>query len=171
MARFEDLYREHFTFAWRVARGLGVPESELEDIVHEVFMVVDRKLGALDPSRSVRAWIGGITRNVVMHHRRSLARRSRKLAVAPGPPGFARPDQATERSEALRLVDAFLRDLPGEQRDVFVLMEVEGLTAPEAMTVLGVPQAKLYSRLRAARARFERFAADLAKEDPHAARA
>ena len=28
---FEDLYRQHFDFVWRVLRGMGVREASLED--------------------------------------------------------------------------------------------------------------------------------------------
>lgn len=164
MVRFEELYREHFAFVWRLARALGVPEAEVDDVVHDVFIVVGRKLTSFDASRSARAWIGGITRNAVMHQRRASARRFRKIAAAPAPRSPISPDLAFEHREALRLMDTFLRGIPEEYRDVFVLMQIEGLSAPESAPILGISQAKLYARLRVARTRFERFVVDLAKE-------
>ncbi|HXU60160.1 MAG TPA: sigma factor-like helix-turn-helix DNA-binding protein, partial [Polyangia bacterium] len=58
------------------------------------------------------------------------------------------------KQQAARFVDAFLRDLNEDQRDVFVLAELEQLSAPEIVSVLGVPLNTVYSRLRLARVEF-----------------
>ena len=39
----EALYREHFDFVWRNARRLGCDDGELDDVVHEVFLIATRK--------------------------------------------------------------------------------------------------------------------------------
>src|SRR5690606_1370928 len=76
----EELYRDHMAFAWRTVRYLGVPSADAEDVVHEVFIVVGRRLGDYDPKYSARSWIGGITRNIVMHYHRKNVRSDRKIA-------------------------------------------------------------------------------------------
>src|SRR5438045_1134838 len=55
------LYRAHADFVWRVARALGVPEALVDDVVHDVFFVVRRRLATLEPGRSARPWLAGIT--------------------------------------------------------------------------------------------------------------
>ena len=70
--------------------------------------------------------------------------------------GEATPREASERAEAAAALLEILDDMPDVQREVFVAVEVEGLTAPEASRALDVKLNTVYSRLRMARARFER---------------
>ena len=61
-----------------------------------------------------------------------------------------------ERRQAADLVQAFLDGLGEELREVFVLMEIEGMTAPEVAHAVDVGVNTVYSRLRLARERFRR---------------
>src|SRR5688572_24987046 len=83
--RLEQVYRDHADYVWRLLRSLGVAESSQEDAFHEVFLVVHRRLPQFDGRASLPTWLFGITRNVVLHHRRSHARHLRRLTVAPEP--------------------------------------------------------------------------------------
>jgi RNA polymerase sigma-70 factor (ECF subfamily) len=63
--------------------------------------------------------------------------------------------------QARRLLDLILDRLPEEQRTVFVLSEIEGMTAPEVAAIVGVPLGTVSSRLRRAREQFHVEAARL----------
>ena len=154
---FAELYRAHFAFVWRVVRALGIDRSGVDDVVHDVFLVARRRLATLDPERSARAWLAGIARNLVMHHARSNARRIRRLAAVPEPEPDLGPEHWYAQGQATRAVDRFIAGLSPEQREVFVLMEIERMTAREVEAIVGVNHRTLHTRLRAARAAFERF--------------
>jgi RNA polymerase sigma factor (sigma-70 family) len=66
------------------------------------------------------------------------------------------PDNALELRRRVRLLDALLGTLSEAQREVFVMAEVEGFTAPEIAEALGVKLNTVYSRLRLGRRQFER---------------
>jgi RNA polymerase sigma-70 factor (ECF subfamily) len=55
----------------------------------------------------------------------------------------------------LQLLAKLLRDLDDAKREVFVLAELEEMTAPEISEALDIPLNTVYSRLRAARQLFE----------------
>ncbi len=165
------VYREQLDFVDRSARHLGVPSAQVDDVVHDVFLVVHRRLADFDPEAgaTLRSWLYGITRRVVMHHQR----RARRMHARHARFGAARaldhgeetsassPDAAYERDEAARAVQRFLASLDEDKRQVFALIEIEGFTAPEAARALGVKLNTVYSRLRAARKRFEQAVARL----------
>lgn len=152
----EGLYREHVRFAWRTARYLGVPAREAQDVVHEIFIVVQRRLDDFDPGQSARAWIGGITRRVVMHHKRSHARAAKRIAAIEPPANTTpAPDEVVSRREAEAFLADFLASLPEAKREAFVLGELEKLTAAEIGQIVGENPNTVYSRLRAARAEFQ----------------
>jgi RNA polymerase sigma-70 factor (ECF subfamily) len=156
VASFPELYRENFQFVWRVARSLGVPERRIEDAVQDVFIIVHRRLAEYDARASARAWLFEITRRVAHDHRRTVRRKETTEplpeglddAVAPG------PAQIAETAEDLRLVESIVAGMPEEQSVVFVLAEIEQMTAPEIAETLAIKLNTVYSRLRRAREAF-----------------
>ena len=65
------------------------------------------------------------------------------------------PLEAATRTEAMKLLMDFLAKIDEAKREVFLLTEIEQLTAPEIAAHLSVPLNTVYSRLRAARHEFE----------------
>ena len=126
----------------------------LDDGVQEVFLVAMRRWHSYDQQVPVRSWLFGIARRVASHQRRSRRRqlrREKKAVVSSGPPA---PDRHHETRVAVDFVQAFCDELPLSLREVFVSIQLEGLTAPEAAQVLGVNVNTVYSRLRRARKMF-----------------
>lgn len=136
---------------------MGVSTLHIDDVVHDVFLVVRRRLPDFDPRRSVRAWLAGITRRVVGHLRRKLARERRRLRALPDPEPVRSPHDAVQDKDAARLMERFLDALDVDKRVTFVLMDIEGLTAREVAEVCRTNPRTVYSRLRAARQRFAAF--------------
>lgn len=75
-------------------------------------------------------------------------------------PGVRRPDQEYERTEESRLLYAALGALDDAKRSVFVLFELEEMTAPQIAEALSIKLNTVYSRLRFARAEFETAVAE-----------
>jgi RNA polymerase sigma-70 factor (ECF subfamily) len=155
---FEGVYQAHFDFVWRNLRRLGVRGAATDDAAQDVFLVVHRRLHELPPTASVAAWLYGVLRKVAAGHRRTARRRDGEPLPETGLPQSSErsPDESAARAQASRWLAAFLEGLPAEQRDVFVLMELEQLAAPEVAHALEVSVNTIYSRLRLARQRFDR---------------
>ena len=152
----EDVYRDYGAYVWRVTAAMNVPPSEREDVVHDVFLVVHRRLDEFDGRAAMTSWLYGITRGVVRNRRRGEARMRRKLEVLPTPPATRSPDEHAEQRRAAEVVRMFLARLDEDKRLVFELMEIQGMSAPEVAEALGIKLNTVYSRLRAARKRFDR---------------
>jgi RNA polymerase sigma-70 factor, ECF subfamily len=171
--RFSAVYGEHFGFVWRSLRALGVPAAATDDAAQDVFIVVHRRLDDYDARAPMRAWLFGIARNVARRHREraqpdpGAARREMDPGLHVVGEGRALEDTMQLR-EAATLVERFLDSLDDDQRAVFVLAQLEGLTAPEIAETLGVNPNTVYSRLRAARVKFERVVARRAAQERRA---
>ncbi len=159
----EGVYRMHADFVWRSALRFGIRTSAAEDVVHEVFLVVGRRLPEFRPGSSVRAWLYGITRGVCANRRRSDDRRQRRHAELQlvEPDGPATPEELARRAQAVSLVQAFLDTLEEPQRQVFALADLEGMTGPEIAQAFDEPLNTIYSRLRLARRKFKAYVARL----------
>jgi RNA polymerase sigma-70 factor (ECF subfamily) len=170
---FAEVYETYFKFVWRSARRLGTPEPNLDDVVQEIFMVAFRRQDEFEGRSSVKTWLYGIVFNVVRSHRRELAqkhpqalageRRAETDLLVDDADG---PHERASKNEAAQVVDRFLDGLDDDRRAVFVLAELEQLTAPEIATVVNAPLNTVYSRLRLARLDFAKAVArHRARED------
>jgi RNA polymerase sigma-70 factor (ECF subfamily) len=159
---FEDVYETHVEFVFRNAQRLGVAHGALDDVVQQVFLVVHRRLAEVAGDAPIKAWVFGILAHVVRDYRRALRRKSPHSALPPidpatlAEPAGRGPFDALARSEALDVVASLLQELSDEKREIFVLSELEQLTAQEISELIGVNASTVYSRLRAARQDFER---------------
>lgn len=163
---FEDIYEEHFDFVWRSVRRLGVPPSSIDDAAQDVFVIVHDRLAAFEGRSSLKTWIFGIVVHVARAHRRAAQRRA---AEAADPDALAAPAQSPHEraiaAEAARLLHDVLDEMPDERREVFVLMELEEMSAPDVAVALGLKLNTVYSRLRHAREDFETAVARHAARD------
>jgi len=168
---FDEIYDEHVDFVWRSARRLGVDDGTVDDVTQQVFLVVHRRLAEFSGHPSMKAWVFAILVRVVREYRRTRRRKSpHSFAPAVDPETIADsrqqgPHDSLARIEAARMVQQWLEELDDEKREVFVLSELEQLTAGEIAQVTGVNVSTVYSRLRAARQDFERAAERYRKRD------
>ena len=156
--RVEDVYEAHFDFVWRTARRLGVLQPHLDDVVQEVFMVVQRRLNDFEGRSEIRTWLFAITRRTVQSHFRQNSRRP--LAFIDEPGELIDPSSRCAESEMLasensRLLHALLDELDDEKRAVFVLAELEELSGPAIAQALKLDVSTVYARIRTARQAFD----------------
>lgn len=159
---FQEAFREHYGYIFRSLRSFGVPDERVDDAVQDVFMVLHRRKDDYDGRASLRTWLRGIARRVARKHLESAARETRNREVGePRKSASAReqPERGLMLRDAASRVQVFLDQLDEEQREIFWLVDVEGIR-PRAIAVeLGVSVNTIYSRLRLAREKFRAFAA------------
>lgn len=155
-----EVYEAHFRYVWRCLRSLGVREAQLDDALQDVFIVVQRRLGEFDGQVALSTWLYAIALRVARKARERAHRDAHKLGAAgegegEEPVSTAADAEATlQCSERLLLARAALESLDDDKREVFVLAQVEQMSAPEMARIIGVPINTIYSRLRAARQAF-----------------
>lgn len=151
---FQKIYTAHHDWVWRLLSRMGVPDAGLDDALQDVFIVVHRRSGDYDGRASLKSWIAGIARRVASGYARTQGRAHRREEAAPPPEDRPGPDDSLILKQAVDLVDDFLAGLSEDQREVFVLAEIEQWTAPEIAAALEVKVGTVYSRLHTARAFF-----------------
>lgn len=154
------LYQRYFSFVWSCTRRMGVRESELDDVVQDVFIVIHGRLSTLEKPDSIRSWIYGIVRRTAsVYHRARRAKMASAEAYNTEPqmqyPQQPSPLELAEQSAQVRLLWSLLEKLDPSKREVLVLAELDEMTAPEIASVLELPLNTVYSRLRTARQELE----------------
>jgi RNA polymerase sigma-70 factor (ECF subfamily) len=168
--RFNALYGAHAQFVARSLKRLGLRDELLDDALQEVFVIVYRKLPELDTHDYEKTWLYRIALNVAANLRRQTQRWHRKLGGgSPELPERPGPDaeqlnQLVE-DEQRELLYRVLAALDDDKRNVFVLHELEQLSMPEVAAALDLNLNTAYSRLRSARAQFEKLVQRFTRED------
>jgi len=156
---FEEVYRRHFQFVWRTLRYLGVRTADLPDVAQEVFLVVHRRLPDFDSRALVTSWLFRICMNASRNERRRAHVRREQLnpeAIASVAEEAPNPTSRLEAHEDAILFEAALDSMALEQRAVFVLFELVGMSGADMAETLEIPLGTAYSRLRLARDAFRR---------------
>lgn len=163
---FEGVYRTHFDAVWRTLRRLGVPEKDATDAAQEVFLIAYRRLAEFEGRSSMKTWLFGIAFRVASNRRNRGSQRREVMDDGLVEAFGVVSNFATEmeQRDLLRLLERVLDRLPLEQRAVFTLYEMEGLTGDEIAAALGVPAGTVRSRLRLAREAFSAQARALRRE-------
>jgi RNA polymerase sigma-70 factor (ECF subfamily) len=134
---------------------LGGPKVDAEDAAHDVCVVVLTKLDALRDSEAFASWVYGVTRRILAkHRRRAWVQRWTGSSVPDVADDGPDPSSGLELSDLSSAVQGILERMPGKQREVLVLCDVEDRTDVEVATLLEVPVGTVKSRLRTARQRF-----------------
>lgn len=130
-------------YAWVLARHRG----DADDLVQEALLrAVDRLQGS-NQIGNLRAWLLTIMHNLFISHLRKQRTRGTDVSLdlddAPQPGIPAHQEGALQMRDLMRNFDR----LPEDQRQVLMLVAVEGLSYAEIATLLSVPLGTVMSRL------------------------
>lgn len=150
----EALFDRHSTHVRRVlVRVLGA-DPDIQDLIHDVFVVALCSIDRLDEPTAVRAWLTSIA----VHTARSLIRkRARRRVIALVLPLTARrtaPVAAPEVTESLRATYRVLDRLDSDERICFALRFIDGMELTQIAAATGVSLATVKRRLGRAQQHF-----------------
>jgi RNA polymerase sigma-70 factor (ECF subfamily) len=160
----EAIYRQHASFVWKTLRQLGLDETEAEDAMQEVFLTVHRALPGFEGRSSMTTWLFTICRSTARDRRNRAYRRrevSDEEAIEREEDRGGDASRAVEQSQQLRALQEILGRMSAEQREVFVLFELQAMSGEEIAETLQIPLGTVYSRLRLARGVFQSAVASL----------
>ena len=162
----DAVYRAHAADVSRWLRRLA-HRDDISDLLHEVFLVAQRRGRDFRGDASVRTWLYAISVRVVSGWRRK--QRLRRLfflepkhdEAVPEPIDPATPFSVVASKHAAQAVNRVLERLSERDRVLILLFEIEGLSAAEIETVLDLTPNGVWVALHRARARFRKIFVDL----------
>lgn len=133
----------------RFARGLTGDAHDADDVVQIALERALARAGQFREEYGLEPWVFGIVRNAWLDEVRARQRRGQVLA--PQEWGEHVGESPFDARNTAMSVEAAMARLPAEQREVVMLVLVEGLAYREAAAALEVPIGTLTSRLARAR--------------------
>jgi RNA polymerase sigma-70 factor (ECF subfamily) len=137
------------------------PEGDTEDLLHEVFLVVEKRLSSFRGDSALGTWLHAITARVVSAKRRR--RRVRRFLFGREEAGIRAerraprtPEELFEGREVGLLLYELLDSLSERDRMLLILHELDGLSGAELAEVAGLSPSGVFVALHRARARLRR---------------
>jgi len=152
----DTMYGQHLAKVKRWARRLAGPSADLEDLVHDIFLVAIRKGFQVRGEATIDTWLFGITRRLVWTRRRKSRVRQWLFGQNQAdlvPPEPRTPQQTLERREQSTRLYRALDRLPDVYRTTLILYELEELSGEEVARLTGVPLGTVWVRLHRGRER------------------
>ncbi len=141
LGAYEQLYQMHGARLKSLAMNLLSNRHDAEDAVQETFLKVHRSIATFKGQSSFATWVYRILVNSCYDMRRKKVRRQEtpeedfESSAFPGAP-------APATNHPLRIaIERSLTRLSAQQREVFILAEVEGFKHSEIGGILGISEA------------------------------
>ena len=153
----DALLRQYQPRIYRFGLRMCRDEEDARDVLQETLFAAARSLHGFRGTSSLSTWLYSIARSFCIKKRRR-SKFAPQEEVPLGSPALAVPDPGPPLDEALasreveRAVETAIRSLSPAYREVLLLRDVEGLTAPEVADVLNLSVEAVKSRLHRARA-------------------
>lgn len=143
-----------------IARRLR-SEVDVDDIVQEVFLRMQRGLAGLRDEQRFGPWVYQIARSAIVDHQRVAAKhrvvdadRSDEQRLDVG-----EDDRAVE-AELAGYLAPFVAMLPSSYREALTLVELEGLTQKQAAEMVGISLSGMKSRVQRGRVQLRKALED-----------
>ena len=142
MRAYERLYRLQGARMKNLARNLLGSQTDAEDAVQETFLKIQRGIRSFRGQSSFRTWTFRILVNTCHDMRRSRLRRKERVPEGTGETAPSPEPRAPSAHPSLRMaIERALETLTEQQRDVFLLYEVEGFRHAEIASLLEISEA------------------------------
>lgn len=148
---FDLLVRRYLPRARVIARRLMHDPDDADDLVQDAFLRALERIGSFDISRAFEPWFTRLLVNLGLDLQRKRAVRRTESYDPELFPGGSRPDREAEQSELRSSLARALEALPGRQRLIVSLFEIDGHSTEEIAGMLKVSQVTVRWHLHQAR--------------------
>lgn len=138
-AAFGSLAQSYLRRAYTVAYRLLGHHQDAEDLVQEAFMTALERIDTCESGRPFGPWFFRILVNRGLNARKARSLRYTDAIPTDTYASGVAPDRAAEQAEARDQLRTALDRLPGPQRTVVELYELEGFAGAEIAEILDLP--------------------------------
>jgi len=137
-------------YVFETLRRLGARPGEVEDLAHEIFLVLYRNWSTLDTSRTLRPYIFGVAFRIVSAHRRRHSREVNfpYIEAVDNAPG---QEQNLQLRESIALLYSALELVPLARRAVVIMHELDEVPVNVIAETLSLTRFGVHARLRKGR--------------------
>jgi RNA polymerase sigma-70 factor (ECF subfamily) len=168
-AALEEFHRRYRSRIFAVARRIVRDDWDAEEVVQDVVLTVHRKIDLFNGNSAFWSWCYRVTENAAKMKVRKYARTAtpfedeilqNMVQTNRGDEACPRPDDTVIGRESMARIAEFLERADDTNRQLYLYMDVEGLTKEEAAERLDLSIPALKARLHRIRYALKDFLAE-----------
>lgn len=141
-----DAFDQELDYLFVLLQRFGARPAEIEDLLQDIFVILQRHWPRLDTTRPLRPWLFGVAMRVVRAHRRRAAREVLRDTVETQETASS-PEVGFEEQESVALLRDALEQVPPARRSVIIMHEIDGIEVAEIARRLDMSRIGVYTRL------------------------
>lgn len=133
----EMLYKHFYGFTMGIALRYCLNRDDAMEVVNDGFIKIFNTINYYDVNKPFKAWLRTIVVNTAIDRRRKELKHQLNMEIDDAPPISANTFiiEAMHAQDILKLMDS----LPGIQRTVFNLYEIDGYSHEEIANMMAIP--------------------------------
>ena len=155
-ASVENIWQEFSAKLRQFIRSRVPDDATADDLLQDVFLKIQTRIGQLEDSSRLQSWIFLIARNAIIDHYRTRKDTVEVPATLSDEMPNADPDLERLQAAFRRMID----ELAEPYREAIVLTELEGLTQKQLAERLGISLSGAKSRVQRGRAQLKQALLD-----------
>ena len=154
----EDARRAHLDLEQKLRPFVSrrVPPSDLDDVMQDVFLRIERGLPSLRDEDRFIPWLYTVARSAIIESHKQRSRHDAVDIAAVGEPEAIACDGAEPTALEQELAGyllGYITQLPSPYREALTMTEIEGMTQKSAADALGISLSGMKSRVQRGRER------------------
>jgi RNA polymerase sigma-70 factor (ECF subfamily) len=145
-----QVFERELDYVFETLRRLGASPGDVEDLAHEVFLVLHRRWPTFDRTRPVRPYLFGVAFRIVRAHGRRRAR-EKPFAVVDREDDALGPETSLQLKESAKLLMAALERVPIQRRAIIIMHDLDEVPIADIAQSLSISRFGAYARLRKGR--------------------
>lgn len=159
VAAWEELLTAHQRKVYNLCYRFTGNVADAEDLTQEIFIKVYQTLRSFDPAQSQFAtWLNRVARNhLIDHYRRTRHDRANPSLddedgpIEPRAAATSDPAAGVVERERRELLQEALNKLSPDMREVLILRDLQEMDYAEIVSILGIPEGTVKSRINRGR--------------------
>lgn len=149
----KQFYELFLPYVFTIARRFGIDNSDIKDVVQEIFVEIFLQLSKYDAERGeLKTWVSTLAKRKLLNFQRTHQRRTAKLANFQLQPTPVKQQPQAPVALSMEHLQARIHELPDGYRKVFQMKEIDGYSHQEIAQSLGISVSSSRSQLTRAKA-------------------
>lgn len=139
----EEVINKYNNYIYKMLKNSITKEEDIEEILSDTFVALWKNYNFLDKNINLKAYLIGITRNLVKKKYREYSKLSNLEDISENIYSYIDIEKSTEENEKIKLISIIISNMEEEERNIFIMFYYKGYKIKEISRKLNIGVSKV----------------------------
>ncbi len=139
----EEVINKYNNYIYKMLKNSITKEEDIEEILSDTFVALWKNYDFLDKNINLKAYLIGITRNLVKKKYREYSKFSNLEEVSENISSYIDIEKNTEENEKIKLISMIINNMIEEERNIFIMFYYKNYKIKEIASKLNIGVSKV----------------------------